>query len=363
MSNLGIPSINVTFTEKGVSAVGRGDKGTVALILRQSAAFAPFAVTQASDIPEGLTAENLAYTQRAFTGYINPPKKVLAFGIGAAGGEDEPGVTLNNALAWMAAQDFDYLCGPADCTAAEAETIASWVKSQRTEPGVKFKAVLPNTAADSYAVVNFTGAGMTDGTVTFTTAQYCSRIAGLLAGTPMNISATYAPLLELTGVDAMTREEQAAAVNAGKLIVIHDGRKAKLSRAVNSFVTTAEGMLDSFKKIKLVEVMDLIRCDITQTAEDDYIGKYANSYDNKLLLVTAIRGYLDGLRADGLIRDGFTVEIDTEQQRIYLESRGVDVSEMSEQEIKEADTGSRVFLLVKCKLLDAIEDIDIGIEI
>lgn len=113
----------------------------------------------------------------------------------------------------------------------------------------------------------------------------------------MKISATYAPLPELTDVDRLTRDELDAAVNAGKLALKWDGRKVKVARAVNSFVTTSQGMLDSFKKIKIVEIMDLIRTDITATAEDSYIGKYANTYDNKLLLVTAVPGLFHGLGA------------------------------------------------------------------
>ena len=74
--------------------------------------------------------------------------------------------------------------------------------------------------------------------------------------------------------------------------------------AASRSVTTSEGMLDSFKKIKIVEIMDLIRTDITATAEDEYVGKYANSYDNKMLLVTAVRGYFMGLEQSALVEIG-----------------------------------------------------------
>lgn len=358
MANLTAPNISVTFTELGISAIQRGDKGTVAIIVRDAVPVAPFALSMASQIPGTLGAANQEYIRRAFTGYINPPKKVVVYVALEEGDED-----LSDALAFMATQDFDYLVGPADCTAEEARVIASWIKSMRAAACVKYKAVLPNCAADNYAVVNFTSEDMTEGDVVFTTAEYCSRIAGLLAGTPMKIAATYAPLPELTDVKRLSREEQNEAVGAGKLILVWDGRKVKLSRAVNSFVTTVDGMGDSFKKIKLVELMDLIRTDITATAEDSYIGKYANSYDNKLLLITAIRGYFQGLERDGLVQLGYTVDIDVEAQEQYLASQGVDTGEMSEQEIRQADTGTLVFLLVRCKLLDAIEDIAIGIQI
>lgn len=393
MANLGTPKINVTFRELGITAIGRGDKGTVAIIIREAGYDAKLSLSQASDIPTDISKVNQDYISRAFLGYTNPPKKVIVcpFGVvetntsetGAGSGSDSgdgadldsveetttqettaaTGITLADALAYMATQNFDYIVGPHDCTPEEAAQIASWVKSQRQNNKAKYKAVLPKVAADNSAIVNFTSEGMTDGTTVYTTAAYCSRMAGLLAGTPMRISATYAPLPELTDVTRIEKDAQDEAVNRGELILVWDGRKVKVSRAVTSFVTTQEGMLDSFKKIKIVEIMDLIRTDITQTAEDSYIGKYSNSYDNKLLLITAIRGYFEGLRIDGLVKEGYTVEIDVERQRAYLQSQGTDVDEMSNQEIKEADTGSYVFLLIKCKILDAIEDIDIDINI
>ena len=79
--------------------------------------------------------------------------------------------------------------------------------------------------------------------------------------------------------------------------------------------------------------------------------------------MTAIRGYFMGLEQDDLVQPGYTVDIDVDAQEQWLTAQGVDTSELTEQEIREADTGSHVFLLVRCKILDAIEDIDIQVEI
>lgn len=358
MSKLDMPKITVTFNELGITAIQRGDKGVVALLLRDSAEMAPFAVTSAAQIPEGLGTENADYIRRAFLGYVNPPKKVLVYTAPTEGDAD-----LAAALQWAGTQDFDYICGPADCKPSEAAAIASWVKSERQNNGTKYKAVLPNQAADHEAIVNFAASGMAAGAVTYAAAAYCSRIAGLLAGTPMRISATYAPLPELSNVDRLTKEAQDEAVGAGKLILVWDGRKVKTGRAVNSLTTTTQGKLDSFKKIKLVEIMDLIRTDIRSTAEDDYIGKYANTYQNKLLLITAIRGYFMGLERDELVQPGYSVELDVDAIEQWLTARGTDTGSMTEQQIREADTGSYVFIKIRCKILDAIEDIIIDISI
>lgn len=356
MAKLTSPRVTVSFTELGISAITRGDKGTVAVIVRDAADVPPFSITQASQTPAALGKENQDYIKRTFLGYVTPPKKVIVYVMGTDG-------ATSDALDYMAAQVFDYIVGPADCTAEEAADITSWVKSQRLNNGAKYKAVLPNHRADNYAIVNFTGDAMTDGATVWAAAAYCSRIAGLLAGTPMKIAATYAPLPELSDCARLTKEESDEAVGAGELALRWDGRKVKLDRAVTSLVTTSQGMLDSFKKIKIVEIMDLIRTDITATAEDEYVGKYANSYDNKMLLVAAVRGYFMGLEQSGLVQPGYTVDIDVDKQEQFLAAKGVNTEEMSEQQLREADTGSQVFLLVRCKILDAIEDIDINVEI
>lgn len=118
-----------------------------------------------------------------------------------------------------------------------------------------------------------------------------------------------------------------------------------------------------FQKIKIVDTLDIIHSDIRKVIIDDYIGKVTNSYDNKCLLIVAIKSYLEELEKSALIESDSTVEIDFEAQKSYLKSKGVDLSYMTLQEIKEANTGSKVFLKAKIKVLDAMEDIDLSIEI
>lgn len=77
------------------------------------------------------------------------------------------------------------------------------------------------------------------------------------------------------------------------------------------------------------------------------------------LLMTAIDGYLEQLYNDDLIAEGWTVEINLEKTRAYLKSIGVDVSAMTDDEIRRADTGDKVFIKISVTILDAIEEIDI----
>ena len=351
---MGLPNINIIFKTQAASFAERSEKGVVAVILKDTKQTGAHEYTSATEISAELTKENQDYLKRAFLGYVNPPRKVICYVLAAEG-------AVADALKYFETVRFDYLVGTPTCDSTEAEAISSWIKTQRANDFTP-KAVLPNLVADSEGVVNFTSEGMSAGEESFTTAQYCSRIAGLIAGTPREISCTYAPLSELTDMTRLSKSDMDDAIDGGEFILYHDGEKVKVARGVNSLTTTTQDKGEAFKKIKIVEAVDMIRDDLRALAEDSYIGKYANSYDNKCLLITAISAYFEQLELDGILAEGgSSVSIDLAAQEAYLKSTGVDTSKMTEQAIKEADTGSKVFLAASIKILDAIEDIDLTI--
>lgn len=352
-----LPNINIVFSTQAASAITRSEKGIVALIVRDANDNGGHILTSPTQIPSTIGIENKEYIERSFIGYVNPPRKVIAF-IQSPTTEN-----LTGALTYFETQQFDYLAGPPDITLNECKEIVSWIKNQRLA-GLTPKAVLPETNADSEAIINVTTTGIKNGSIEFTTGEYCSRVAGLIAGTPMTISCTYASLPEVSDVDRLTKDEMDDAIDTGEFIFFFDGEKVKVGRGVNSLQTTTQDKGEAFKKIKIVEAVDMIRKDIKKTVEDNYIGKYTNSYDNKCLLISAIKGYFTGLENDGILeRDTSIVEIDIDAQETYLQSIGKDTTVMSEQEIKTAATADKVFLRINITILDAIEDIDISITI
>ena len=115
--------------------------------------------------------------------------------------------------------------------------------------------------------------------------------------------------------------------------------------------------------------MDMIHDDIKKTAEDNYLGKYSNSYDNRCLLITAINGYFLELANNGLLESNATNEavIDVEATKVYLIKNGrktkEELKKMKEIEIKYENVGDNVFLKANLSLLDAIEQINLPIHI
>ena len=353
--SMGMPKIEIVFTTAANNTIRRGQTGTVALIVKDAVASGYMELTSAAQVPETLTADNQAYVARVFTGYITAPRKVLLYVL-ESDAED-----LTEALDALAAKEFDYLAGPPEIGAAEAKAVVAWVKQRREDYHAICKAVLPNDAANSDAVINFAANGIMVGEKSYTAAQYCSRIAGMLAGTPLTYSLTYATLPEVQRVESMTQSEMDEAVDAGKLILYYNGRTVKAGRAVNSLQTLGPNQTEAYKKIKVVALLDLIESDLRSAYEESYVGRYSNSYDNKIVLLTATKDYFSRLEADGVLQPDSTVEIDYDAQKQWLEEHGVDTGNMTEDEILKANTGSQVFLRASIGVLDAIEDIRLEI--
>lgn len=378
MAKLGMPSVIISFKEAGIAAIERSQRGIVFLILeeeqevidkltvntsaicgkaitgqaitgnieKQEVIENPFVIYTTDDIPSELSENNKDYITKCLLGYVTAPYRVKVY-LQAKGktGADK----WQESLKKIAAERWDYLAIPT-IEEEQLETVGTWIKTNRENKYKKVKAVLPGYDGDYEGIINFSNKTTKTATKTYTPAEYTARIAGLIAGTPMTISATYAPLSEVIDCDKYDLDENDEKVNNGEFFIWYDGTKYKMSRAVNSLVTTTEGKQEGYQTIKIVDIMDMIYDDIRTTAQDSYIGKYANTYDNKCLLIMAITGYLKELEGEGLLQANYsTVELDTEA--------------MSDDEINQLDTKKKVFLKGKIKIIDAMEDIELPFDI
>lgn len=411
---MGLPKITIEFIKKAVQSIKIGAGGIVGIILSDAANVGVLVLKDVSDIPADFSEANRAYIERAFWG---SPKKVIVYTFGSvleykytevtpeSGANpkalgyyelNESGeyvatedttvnedktyyskstetitTTFADALKYFKINKANYVCGMPDITPEQATQLATWVKSVRINTSKRPVVVVPSTAGDHPAVINFSIVGATSGDcihvgdTNYTEAEYCSRIAGLLAGLDLTVSATYKPLNEVTAIPEVDSDDVDVAIDAGKLTLYNNGDEIVIARGVTSLTTVTQVYTEDLQKIKIVAIQDLIESDIYSTINKSYIGNYTNSYDNKCLLMVAIGAYLKKLDTSesgaGYIAEGATMEIDVAAQKTYLESTGVDTSEMDEQAIKEANTGSYVFLAGSVSILDAIEDVTIRI--
>ena len=356
---MGLPDIVIEFTKKAVSTIAVGTGGIVGMIVFDAEDYVGAHVYRSADqITSGLTAANKAHIERAFLGQ---PRAVHVYVVKAENNAD-----YTNALKYFGNKQINYICGDPDITTTLATALASWVIAKRTAGKIKPVAVIPRQSAgsDNEGVVNvdYVGTGnIKEGDTAITKAQFCARVAGILAGLSLTQSATFYKLDEITEIPEEDDDTvYDTAIDAGKLVPYNTGSGIVIARAVNSLTTVSQAKTEDLKKIKIVAIQDRITQDIMDTINNSYIGKYSNSYDNKCLLITAIRGYLTQLENEGYIeRDRSTIDINVERQRQYLESTGVDTTDMDEAEIRHYNTGSHVFLSGTVSILDAIEDVEI----
>lgn len=324
---MGLPEIVITFKKKASAAIAKSQRGMVAVLLKDDTAeqfLTP--CTRWKNVKETeWTKESLKVLKLIFKG---GPRQVLAVRLQHTDGSPDLAETLRQILHI----NIDYLCYPG-YQASDVTVLRDFI-TEAHEKGKKVKAVLPGVEADDMHIINFTSSYVTakwtdeEQPATYTAAEYCCRIAGILAGLPLTQSCTFYVLDEV--VDADIPEDPDADIDAGKLVIVFDGEKHKIGRGVTSLQTVTPETPEAFKKIKIVEGMDVIRHDIFSTFESSYVGKVVNSYDSKQLFVGAVNDYLRAMQNAILNAEAENaVQISAEGNREYLEEHGISTEDMT----------------------------------
>lgn len=381
----GAPQVLITFKTKATTAIARSARGIVAMILKNETTdtMGYYKIGDVTDIPTtGLTDANVDLIKKCLLG---TPLRVLVYTI-PADIVNSPTVTQASVLKQIANVKWNYICNPTGST-QDMEDLASWIKTMRNNKYKTFKAVVSNQAADDKGVINFctenirvlnpdytaTQAGSAsvgsaevsaDGEyITYSAAQYTARIAGILAGLALDRSATYYQLDEVVSCEA--HEDIDNLINDGQLVLFdeQDGNGVKIARACNSLTTFTTDVGEDFRYIKIVECIDMITDDIRDTFKTSYIGKYINDYDHKMNFINAILIYFKELKGNVLDNSPTainTVDIDTDAQKDYATLHGDDTSTMTEQQIREYNTGTKVMLEGRITPVNAMEDLTIN---
>lgn len=346
---MGLPNIDIIFKTAGVTAIKRSARGIVAMIIKDNSEKAPSKKIYDSiaDVDfSSLKRRNYDYMKLLYKG---APNRVILINIK----END----VNYALRELKDMKWNYLVYP-EATSEDVLTISTWIKEMRNKNKKTFKAVLPNSASDHEGIINFTMDNIHSNisTEVFSCGEYCSRIAGMLAGLSLARSSTYFVFDDILECDL--KEDPNHAIDRGEFIIIFDGEDYKVGRGVNSFTTFTTEKGKDFSKIKIMEGIDLYNDDIRDTFDKYYVGKYRNDYDTKQAFVAAVNAYNKSLEGDVLDKSHKNITvIDIDAQRLYLESQGKDTKKMDDIEIKTANTGSNVFVKGNIKFVDAMEDL------
>lgn len=365
----GLPQVLIDFKTKGITAIKRSARGVVVLILKCESTDTSnkYKISDVSEIPEGVFDE--ASTDLIKKCLDGTPLRILVYTLPKASVQ-APKNTQATLLKQLKHIRYNYIAAPTG-TLQDQQDLASYIKAERNNSRKTVKAVVGGVAADHEGVVNFcteeikvaTGKNTAGKTTykTYTPIEYTARIAGILAGLALDRSATYYKLTEVESVKVY--EDLNDRIDKGELHLFdeEDGEGVKIARACNSLQTFTTDKGQEFRKIKIIEGVDMVTDDIRDTFKKYYVGKYINDYDHKMLFVAAIMVYFGQLAGNVLDnRADNKVDIDERFQKDYAIIKGEDISLMTPMQIRQYNTGSEIGLAGKVKFVDAMEDLKIS---
>lgn len=337
--------INVSLIQKAQNFIELNARKTICILVKELVDTGVFNVKTSMDVDKlELTTDNKDFIKRG----LGQKTIVIA------------DTTIDSALEVAKAQKFNYICSNFD--KEDNTKVKEFVIEQVEDYKNNIMAVLANTKADHENIINLTTSDIKVGDKTYTAEQYTSRIASVIANIPSTESATYHVLSEIDTVPQLTKEELDTKIMAGELVLIFDGDKVKIARGVTSLTTLGSTKTEDMQSIRLVTTGNIMKNDIQKSVADKYVGKVVGSYNNKMNICQEIKGYLSILQSQSLIDEGFTVDIDTQSTKLYMQSIGLNVDDMTEDEIRHYNTKRKCFILCKVSLLDSMEDFYINIE-
>ncbi len=247
----------------------------------------------------------------------------------------------------------------------QQKQLAEFVKLENKTRTKKLKSIvckLEKAEADDIHIINFgnTSVKKIDGT-TLESHKYLGRLLGILTGCRMDQSITFKILDDLESVEEIgDTEEINAAINNGKLCLINDDEGVRIARGINSLQKNDKDHTEDMKYITIVEAMDLIYEDIVNTFKEVYLGKFKNSYDNQVLLISAINSYFRDLQKEEILDPNYNNVsfVDIEKQReIWISNGKIEAENWSDIEVKNNTFKTNIYLQANVKFLNSMEDL------
>lgn len=347
-----LPGLYVRFIQKAIAAISVGSRSKVATLKFTWDTAGGTAVAN-----KVYRVTNLADAQTLFGAtYVDDIKNMIIGGASevvvttVTEASPETGTNWTAALQMLETYQFHVYVNPPSAPSDLVSDAYTWVKSAKTD-GLNFVAVFADPASegsvsalttfagtvkDEYVV--FVGGGVTnpDGSQV-TGDMYACYIAGLIAGTRIDGSLTYAKVPFAETITRYRNPDVKTLLAAGVLVTVMDGDTPKIEQGL----TLGDTSKQEFDKIRTVRAKQQMIDDINSAVNENYIGKITNNPDGQIAVINAIKGYLQTLADANVVGAGFTVALDKTQ----------------------ASTGSNLYIVVGVTFFDSIEYVYLTINI
>lgn len=335
--------IDVIFKQRVANIIGIGDKGVVLYATKDETLADNYKVQEfKSALNLGIT--NATIKSQVKSIFLGSPEKVILFTFKT---------DLESNIAALKQLKFNWIVSD---ILAEQETVETYGKENDCE------AIVFNHPADSKYIVDVTNPTVKPvGGASVPMVQYLPRIAGQLAGLSYDRSASSLSFDDLESV------EMPSEIKAGQFILYFDKdlECIKVANPCNSLLTLGENMTEDMKSIAIVEGQIRLETDLKYAFKAAYKGKYKNHYDNQCLFLSAVNGYIKKLEDLRILDPSYAnvAKIDLDALRAaWLEIGKTEAETWTDNQLKVKTFKNKLFVLLDVKFLDAMEGIQINVE-
>ena len=338
------PGLYINWADAALANIQGGARGTVGVpIFTYTGGTATagkfYTVESVADANELLGNANATPVKRILEGGA---MQALVYTVPTASATDYDAI-----LDVFEAEEFNVFVYPTVVADAAQATTKAWVARNRSE-GKHFMYVAGGTTAedadptegnarsvllkDEYIVNLITGVVDASGN-NVQSADFAPFIAGLIAGTPINQSITYAELPVVDVTKRLKNSEIKTALTSGSLVIVKDGNRVIIEQGITTDSDTTER-----GKIRITRAKQAVSTDIPRTARERYIGKIDNNPAGQAALLSAIKLYLETMETNNVLMNP-TVTLDPKRPSVG-DSVFVSVA------YTEVDSMERIFLTI-----------------
>lgn len=348
------PTVEVTFRQMATTMIERSERGVAALIIKDTTDNTEYkeyrdAAALAAD-EDKYTTENLQAIRDVLA---KAPYKVAVVrapeqGVASAFSVIEEHLTA----CWVAFAKMD---------AANQTDLIAWAKKKEQETKSYNALVYKAASPDNKQIVNFTTEKVTfaDERGEKSGDAYIPALLGRIAAANIQKSITYGVCEDLIG--CTETEDETGAVENGELILSNVGGTVRIVSGCNSLTTlNGKTLTQDMQYIETVEAMQILIDDIRDEWHRNYLGNYRNSYDNQMLFVGAVDGYLAELERIEVLDPEYEnrAYINAEAQRnAWLSSGHTEVEQWPDSKVVRTPYKRDVYLAMDIKILGSMENI------
>lgn len=305
------PGLYLNFKEAALAAIAGGPRGVVGMPLFTYAGDSTpgkfYTIEEEADAVDLFGAANAKQVVRVLAGGA---KEVLVYTVPELIVPEDASAQYIKLRDEFEARAFNVFVYPTEVAPLEQDATVTWTDRNREE-GKHFMFVMGGTAEEdqdptvgnarsvrckSDYVVNLINGGLDSEGNELHSGVYAAYIAGLIAGTAINRSITYAELPLADVNKHLKNSEIVEALSSGSLVLVNDGKKIKIEQGV---VTNSDATKRG--KIRIMRARQAVATDIPTTARDRYIGKIDNNPAGQAALISAIKAYLETLELNNVI--------------------------------------------------------------